>query len=77
MLVLIERMVKQLFYFVLIVVLFMFAFGVSTQSLMYHNQPLDSELLKNVFFPSFFVIFKEYYTRNSIMTGKPAILATE
>ncbi len=73
MLILIEQMLKQLFYFMLIVVLFMFAFGVSTQSLMYHNQPLDSNLLKNVFFPSFFVLGKNYYTRSTIMNGKTAI----
>jgi hypothetical protein len=59
----------ELMYFMLIVLLFMFAFGVSTQSLLYHNQNLDSKLLRNVFFPSYFVIGGEYYTRNSIMNG--------
>ena len=70
LLVMIERMTWHLFYFMILVVLFMFAFGVSTNSLMYPNQNLDKELLKSVFFPSFFVIFKEYYTRSEIMNGK-------
>lgn len=74
MLILIEQMLKQLFYFMLIVVLFMFAFGVATQSLMYHNQPLDRTLLKNVFFPAFFVIGKEYYTRNQIMNAESCVI---
>lgn len=54
-------------YFLLIVVLFMFAFGVSTQALMYHNQDLNGKLLKNVFFPAYFIIGGEYYTRETIM----------
>ena len=70
LLVMIERMTWHLFYFMILVILFMFAFGVSTQALMYPNQNLDKDLLKSVFFPSFFVIFKEYYTRKEIMDGK-------
>ena len=66
----IEKMTAQLFYFVLIVLAFIFAFGVATQSLMYPNQALDKYLLKNVFFPGFFVFGKEYYTRSEIMNGK-------
>ena len=48
----------------------MFAFGVSTQALMYPNQALDKTLLNNIFFPSFFVIGGEYYTKDLIMSGK-------
>jgi hypothetical protein len=48
----------------------MFAFGVSTQALMYPNQALDKALLNNIFFPSFFVIGGEYYTKDLIMSGK-------
>ena len=47
----------------------MFAFGVSTQALMYENQTLNSDLLKNVFFPAYFIIGGEYYTREVIMSG--------
>ena len=57
-------------FFLLIVVLFMFAFGVSTQGLMYHNQKLSIDILKNIFFPSFFVIAGEYYTLDTMLTGK-------
>ena len=60
----IRRMLNKLMYFLLIVVLFMFAFGVSTQSLLYHNQVLNSKLLQNVFLPAYFVIGGNYYTLN-------------
>ena len=60
----------ELGYFMVIVLLFMFAFGISTQALMYHNQTLDSSLLQNVFFPAFFIIGGEYFTQELIMFGK-------
>lgn len=44
----------------LVLLAFMFAFGVATQGLLYHNMPLDLELVKNVFLPAFFVIGGEY-----------------
>lgn len=56
-------------YFIFIVIVFLFAFGVSTQALMYHNQELNSELLKQVFFPAYFVIGGEYYTLDNILQG--------
>jgi hypothetical protein len=59
----------ELMYFMFIVIVFLFAFGVSTQSLMYHNQELDAGLLKQVFFPSYFVIGGEYYTWEDILNG--------
>jgi hypothetical protein len=34
----------------------MFAFGVSTQALLYQNQDLDWTLLGNVFLPSYFIM---------------------
>lgn len=34
---------------------------------MYHNSPLNIQLLSNVFFPAFWVIGGEYYTRDLIM----------
>lgn len=37
--------------------------------MMYHNLPLDKELLKNVFYPAFFVIGGEYYTDDTILGG--------
>jgi transient receptor potential cation channel subfamily M protein 7 len=66
----IRRMLSQLMYFLLIVVMFMFAFGVSTQALMYHNQALNADLLKNVFLPAYFIIGGEYYTYNYMIFRK-------
>jgi hypothetical protein len=60
----------------LIVVVLMFAFGVATQSLLYANQELSKNLLKSIFFPSFFVIFREYYTRRDIMDADYCTVAT-
>lgn len=68
-LVLVERMAVQVLLYLTIFVLFIFSFGVATQSLMYPNQKLDKNLLKNIFFPSFFIIAREYYTRNEIMNA--------
>jgi len=47
----------------------MFAFGISTQSMMYHNQSLDWDLLKNVFFPAYFVIGGEYLKADTLLGG--------
>lgn len=69
MMVVFEKMTLQLFYFIVVALVFIFAFGVATQSLMYPNQVLDKFLLKNIFFPGFFVFGKEYYTRQEIMDG--------
>lgn len=66
----IQKMSFELVGFIFIILVFIFAFGVSTQSLLYHNMPLDSNLIKNVFFPAYFVIGGEYYTAESILTGK-------
>ena len=64
----------EMAWFMLIFILFVFAFGVCTQSLMYHNQSLDANLLKNVFFPAYFVMGGEYYTRDTVMGGKCCFL---
>ena len=65
----IMKMSFELGAFIFIMAVFFFAFGVSTQSLLYHNMPLDRNLIKNVFFPAYFVIGGEYYTAESILTG--------
>ena len=54
-------------YFMLVVLLAMFTFGISTQALMYHNQELNSDLLKNVFFPAYFVFGGQYLRRETVM----------
>lgn len=66
----IRRMINELTFFMFIVIVFIFAYGVSTQALMYHNQEPDLSLLKNVFFPAYFVIGGEYYEREKLMEGK-------
>ena len=38
---------------------------------MYHNSNLNSKLLSDVFFPAFWVIGGEYYTRDLIMSPDP------
>ena len=42
--------------FLLFIIVFIFAFGVSTQALLFPNQNLDLTLLANIFYPSFLVI---------------------
>jgi hypothetical protein len=68
-LIMIKRMFTELSSFTLILLVCMFAFGISTQSLLYHNITPDSNLIKNIFFPAFFIIGGEYYTREAIMGG--------
>jgi transient receptor potential cation channel subfamily M protein 2 len=68
--VMIKEMMIELFYFISIILVFIFAYGVSTQSLMYHNQELNFDLIKNVFYPAYFVIAGDYYEREKLMNGK-------
>ena len=63
----INKMIRELMYFILIVLVFIFAYGVSTQSLMYHNQKLELALLKNIFFPAYFMLGGDYYEREKLM----------
>ena len=60
----------ELCFFMLIYLLFFFAFGISTYSMMFSNRPLDAELLRQVFFPSFWVLAGQYYTRDILMFCK-------
>ena len=53
--------------FFFVIFAFMFAFGVSTQGLMYHNMPLDLELVKNMFLPAFWVIGGEYINVDNML----------
>ncbi|RNA06319.1 transient receptor potential cation channel subfamily M member 2-like [Brachionus plicatilis] len=66
-LLMIQKMLNELAVFLLIVVVFIFAYGISSQSLMYHNQELDLSLLKSVFLPAYFVIGGEYFEREKLM----------
>ena len=69
-LLMIKQMVIQMGYFLLIVLSVMFAFGIISQSLMYPNHPLNSQLLRKIFLPAYFVIGTEFYMRNLMMNGK-------
>jgi hypothetical protein len=53
-----------------IVLIFMLAFGVSTQALLYPNQDLDWVLLGNVFIPSYFIMSgDDYNIRSNILSA--------
>ena len=67
--VMISQMIKELMNFITIILVFIFAYGVSTQALMYHNQAADLNLIRNVFFPAYFVIGGDYYERENIMNA--------
>lgn len=54
----------------LIVFLFIFAFGVCSHALLFQNSPLDLALLSNIFLPSYFIMGGEYFTQSTIMAGK-------
>lgn len=68
--VMIKTMMVQLAWFMSIIIVFMLSFGVSTQSLMYHNQELNFELVNSIFLPAYWVIGGEFFTRDTIMGGK-------
>ncbi len=47
-------------YFMLIVFLIMFAFGIAMQALTFHNPPLSYYLILNTFYQTYFVIGGQY-----------------
>jgi hypothetical protein len=53
-LIVIRRVLGKLIMFMSIMVLFMFAAGISWQALTYHNLPLEWSLVPVVFLPAFF-----------------------
>ena len=55
--------------FFVIGLIVIFAYGVTTQALIYPNRELDAQLLSDVFFPAFFIIGGEHYTRELLMDG--------
>ncbi len=69
-LIMIRAMAWQTVEFFLVILAFMFAMGVSTQGLMYHNMPVNLDLIKNVFLPAFFIIGGEYYTKDDMLNNK-------
>lgn len=68
--VMIRKMIVEMIIFLIVFLAFMFAFGISVMSLAYHNEQLNLDLLMNIFFPSFFIIGGNYYTRDTFLYGK-------
>lgn len=68
--VMIRKMLVEMVIFLIVFLAFMFAFGISVMSLGYHNEVLNLNLLENIFFPSFFIIGGNYYTRDTFLFGK-------
>ena len=64
-----DSKLKPLLVFLIIGVVFLLAVGVSTQALMYPNSDLDYDLLKNVFYPAYFIIGGEYYKLDDMLDG--------
>lgn len=69
-LIMIRKMFFEMTIFVLVFLAFIFAFGVSVQSIGFHNAELNSTLLRHVFYPSYFVIAGEYYKRDNFLNCK-------
>ena len=57
---------KELLYFVLILIVFMCAFGVTTEALMYPNQDLSATLIGNTILPAYFIIAGDDYRKDTI-----------
>ncbi|CAF0977505.1 unnamed protein product [Brachionus calyciflorus] len=76
-LLMIRKLALNLAYFFLIILVFFFAFGISTQSLLFQNQQLNTNLLRNVFFPSYFVLIGDYYTLASMTQADENCISTE
>ena len=65
---------KPLLVFLIIGVVFLLGVGVSTQALMFPDvTEFDYELVKNVFYPPYFVIGGEYYKLDDMLNGKKMI----
>lgn len=61
--------------FLIIGVVFLLGVGVSTQALMFPDvTEFDYELVKNVFYPPYFVIGGEYYKLDDMLNGKKKLV---
>ena len=68
----------QLIYFMFIVIIFILAFGISTQALLYPNQELDPRLLGNIFLPAYFILSgDDFKIRETIMSSIKAGLLSK
>jgi hypothetical protein len=55
--------------FTIIMIVIIFAFGVTTQALLYPNQDLTAVLFGNVFLPGLFIMAGDNIIKDSIMNG--------
>ena len=65
-----KKKLKPLLVFLIIGVVFLLGVGISTQALMHPNADLNYELLKNVFYPPYFVISGEYYKLDDMLDAQ-------
>ena len=52
-----------------IVIVFMFAFGISTRALLYPNEDLSWNLLGNIFLPAYFIMSGDDYSIRETILG--------
>ena len=52
-----------------IVIVFMFAFGISTRALLYPNEDLSWSLLGNTFLPAYFIMSGDDYSIRETILG--------
>ena len=57
-------------YFIVILIVIIFAFGIVIQALMYHNQKLNGELFETVFFTAYLVVAGENSIVSTMLDGK-------
>ncbi len=71
------KMGTQLIYFMVIFVLFMFAFGIATQALITQNQTMDKFLLQRVFLPAFYFIISNLVLSDMVIKSKKKFIFFE
>jgi len=57
----IGKMMKQLAFFMPIILLYMFTYSIVSHALQFHNSVPSIELLKDIFFPGYFILGGEHY----------------
>ena len=58
---------SELAYFLPVILLFMFAYGISSHALQFHNSPMSISLLKDIFFPGYFIIGGEHMSLENML----------
>lgn len=55
------KMVKNMIYFVVLLLVVLFSFGVSRQSILYPNREADWRLIRDVYFQPYFMLYGEVF----------------